>query len=135
MSLAMLDPLNNTAKKSKKGKALPVTGRGGPLDCEASKLPHFLDNRLTDDGEVVSLTCRPHFSPQEDSWYSFLLEAETSLSGKYYYKDHFVMFPILLMLSLSFMIISSVQQFVLGHSVCPSFRLKYQLLHQTASVI
>jgi hypothetical protein len=42
-----------------KGKAIPVTGRGGPYDCETSGLPHFLDNRLTDGGEVVSLTRRP----------------------------------------------------------------------------
>jgi hypothetical protein len=32
------------------------TGRGGPLGCETSRLPHFLDNQLTDGGEVVSLT-------------------------------------------------------------------------------
>jgi hypothetical protein len=31
-------------------------------DCKTSKLPHFLDNRLTDGGEVVSLTRRPLFS-------------------------------------------------------------------------
>jgi hypothetical protein len=36
----------------------------------------FLNNRLTDGGEVVSLTRRPTFTPQDDSWYSFLLEAE-----------------------------------------------------------
>jgi hypothetical protein len=42
------------------------------------KLPHFLDNRLTDGGEVVSLTCWPAtLYTQEDSWYSFLLEAES----------------------------------------------------------
>jgi hypothetical protein len=35
---------------------MPVTGRGGPQDCETSRLPHFLDNRLTDAGEGVSLT-------------------------------------------------------------------------------
>jgi hypothetical protein len=40
--------------------------------------PHFLDDRLTDGGEVVSLTRRPSFTPQEDSWYSFLLEAEST---------------------------------------------------------
>jgi hypothetical protein len=35
----------------KKGKTIPETGRGGP---------HFLDNRLADDGKVVSLTaCHP----------------------------------------------------------------------------
>jgi hypothetical protein len=38
----------------------------------------FLDNRLTDGGEVVSLTPRPPFNPQEEPWYSFLLEAEST---------------------------------------------------------
>jgi hypothetical protein len=37
---------------------------------------HFLDNRLTDGGEVVSLMRRLSFTPQEDPWYSFLLETE-----------------------------------------------------------
>jgi hypothetical protein len=40
-----------------------VTGRGGPLDCETSGLPHFLDNMLTNGGEVVSLTRSPPFTP------------------------------------------------------------------------
>jgi hypothetical protein len=39
----------------------------------------FLNNRLRDGGEVVSLTCRPRFLPQEDSWYSVLLEVESTL--------------------------------------------------------
>jgi hypothetical protein len=42
----------------------------------ARPFPHFLDNRLTDGGEVVSLTRRPPFTLLEDFWYSFLLEAE-----------------------------------------------------------
>jgi hypothetical protein len=42
-----------------KGKAIPVTGRGG---CEALRLPYFLDNRLTDGGEFVSFTRRPPFT-------------------------------------------------------------------------
>jgi hypothetical protein len=54
------------------GKAIPVIG------CETSRLPHFPDNLLTDGGEVVSLTLRQTYSPQEDSWYSFLLEAEST---------------------------------------------------------
>jgi hypothetical protein len=58
------------------GKAIPVTGRGGPYGCETSRSPYFLDNRLTDGGEVVSLMRRTSFTPQEDSRYSFLLEAE-----------------------------------------------------------
>jgi hypothetical protein len=44
---------------------IPVTGRGDPLGCEASRPPYFLDNLLTDGGEVVSLTRRPSFSPRK----------------------------------------------------------------------
>jgi hypothetical protein len=51
-----------------KGKAVPVTGREGPQGCETSRLPNFLNNRLTDGGEVVSPTRRPPFILQEDSW-------------------------------------------------------------------
>jgi hypothetical protein len=61
-----------------KGNTIPVTGYGGPQGCKTSRLPHFLDNRFTDSGEIVSLTLWPPFTPQEDSWYSFLLEAEST---------------------------------------------------------
>jgi hypothetical protein len=50
---------------SSKGKIIPVTGRGGPYDCEMSRLPQFLDNRLTDGGELVSLTRRTPFTPMK----------------------------------------------------------------------
>jgi hypothetical protein len=40
------------------------------------RIPHFLENRLTDGGEVVSPTNWPSYTPQEDFWYSFLLEGE-----------------------------------------------------------
>jgi hypothetical protein len=43
-------------------KAIPVTGPEGPYGCEMSRLPLFLDNWLTDGGEVVSLTSRLHFT-------------------------------------------------------------------------
>jgi hypothetical protein len=46
-------------------KAIPTTGRGGPYGCETSRLPHFLGNRLIDDGGVVSLTRRPPFTPRK----------------------------------------------------------------------
>jgi hypothetical protein len=49
----------------KKGKATPVTGHEGLQGCETSSLPHFLDNRLTDGGEVVSLTRRLSFTPRK----------------------------------------------------------------------
>jgi hypothetical protein len=62
-----------------KDKAIPVTDRGDPYGCETLRFLHFLDNRFTDGGEVVSLTrWQTAFYPQEDSWYSFLLEAESN---------------------------------------------------------
>jgi hypothetical protein len=37
------------------------------------RIPHCLDNRLTDGGEVVSLTRRPAaLCPREDSWYMII---------------------------------------------------------------
>jgi hypothetical protein len=43
--------------------------------------PRFLDNWLTNGGAVISVTHRPAFTPQEDSWYSFLLEVESNSVG------------------------------------------------------
>jgi hypothetical protein len=60
----------------KKGKAIPVTGRGGSEGCETSRFPHVLDNLLTD-GTVISLTSWLPFTLQVNFWYSFLLEAES----------------------------------------------------------
>jgi hypothetical protein len=49
----------------RKATRIFVTGRGGPQGCEMSRLPHFLDNRLTDGGEVVSLQRRPPYTPEK----------------------------------------------------------------------
>jgi hypothetical protein len=48
------------------GKAVPVIGHGGPYGCERrGSHTRMLGNRLTDDGEVVSLTCQPPFTPRK----------------------------------------------------------------------
>jgi hypothetical protein len=73
----LITPDNGKAYIFKKSKAIPVTGRGGPYDHKTMRFPHFLHSRFTD-GAEVSLTRRPPFTPQEDSWYSFLLEAEST---------------------------------------------------------
>jgi hypothetical protein len=65
--------------KIKNGKAIPVTGHGGPQGSETSRIPHFLEYQLTDGCEVVSLMRWLPFTPQEDFWYAFLLEAESIL--------------------------------------------------------
>jgi hypothetical protein len=48
-----------------KGKAIPATGNWGPQGCETSRHPHFLDSRLTDGREVVSLMRRSSFTPKK----------------------------------------------------------------------
>jgi hypothetical protein len=78
---------NNNNNKANKIKAISVTGRGSPQNCETSRLPYFLDNRLTDGGEVASLTRRPPFSPQENLWYSFLIKAESTPRPQWGWKD------------------------------------------------
>jgi hypothetical protein len=40
--------------------------------------PTFSDIQLTDGGEVVKPYALTAFYPQEDSWYSFLLQAEST---------------------------------------------------------
>jgi hypothetical protein len=70
-----------------KDNSIPVTGRGGPYGCETSRFSHFVENRLADGGEVVSLTRRPLYTLQEDSWYSFLLEAESTPGPSCGWKD------------------------------------------------
>jgi hypothetical protein len=77
-SLICLNIRNFEKRKVKKGKAIPVPGHGGPLGCETLRVPQYLHNRFTDGGKFVSLMRRPPFTPQEGSWYSFLLEAEST---------------------------------------------------------
>jgi hypothetical protein len=44
--------------KKQGNKSIPVTGRGGLYGCEMLRIPHCLNNRLTDGGKVVSLNRR-----------------------------------------------------------------------------
>jgi hypothetical protein len=70
---------SQSAHTSNKHVTGPVTGRAGQEGCETSSFPRFFDNRLTDGGEVVSLTHRQAaLYPNEYSWYPFLLDTETT---------------------------------------------------------
>jgi hypothetical protein len=48
-----------------KSKVIPVTGLGGLWGCEMLRISYCIDNLLTNGGKVVSLTHRPHFTPQK----------------------------------------------------------------------
>jgi hypothetical protein len=50
--------------KASKSKAIPVTGRGGLHGCGMLRIPHFLDNRFTDGGEVVNIARPPRFTQE-----------------------------------------------------------------------
>jgi hypothetical protein len=52
-----------------KVKAIPLTGRGCLKGCEMLRITHCLENRLIDGGKAVSLTHRPHFTPQKHYYF------------------------------------------------------------------
>ena len=60
-----------------KGKAVPLQAWTGPEGSRKLRLPDFV-TAAQDGGKVVSLTHRPLFTPRKYSWYSFLLEAEST---------------------------------------------------------
>jgi hypothetical protein len=57
-------------------KVIFVTGRGGRQGREISKFPHFLNTRLTDGDEPVTLRAGRALLHRNISGYSFLLEVE-----------------------------------------------------------
>jgi len=60
-----------------KGKAVPLQAWIGPEGSRKLRFPDFITT--TEDGDkVVSLTHRPPFTPRKYTWYSFLLEAEST---------------------------------------------------------
>ena len=60
-----------------KGKAVPLQAWSGPEGSRKLRFPDFMTTAL-EGGKVVILMHRPHFTPRKFSWYSFLLEAEST---------------------------------------------------------
>jgi hypothetical protein len=57
----------------KKSKAIPVIGLAGTYWFDMSRHSHILDSKLTDGGEVITLTSRAAaLYPPGRYWYSFL---------------------------------------------------------------
>jgi hypothetical protein len=60
-----------------KGKAVPLQAWSGPEGSKKLRFPAFMTT-AQDSGKVVSLTHRPPLPPRKYTWYSFLLEAEST---------------------------------------------------------
>ena len=60
-----------------KDKAVPLQAWSGPEDSRKLMFPDFMTT-AQDGGKVVSLTHRPSLSSRKYTWYSFLLEAEST---------------------------------------------------------
>jgi len=71
IALGLTQPLTEVSKIS------PITG---PRCPEGSRKLRFADyvTMAQDGGKMVSLTHRPFFTPRKYSWYSFLLESEST---------------------------------------------------------
>ena len=60
-----------------KSKAVPLEFWSGPEGSFKLRFPDYMTT-AQDGGKVVSLTHRPPLPPRKYSWYSFLLEAEST---------------------------------------------------------
>jgi len=60
-----------------KGKAVPLQASSGPEGSRKLRFPDYVTTEQ-DGGKFVSLTHRPPLHPDNFSWYSFLLEAEST---------------------------------------------------------
>jgi hypothetical protein len=60
-----------------KGKAVPLQAWSGPEVSRKLRFPDYMTT-AQHGGKVVSLTHRPPLPPRKCSWYSFLLEAEST---------------------------------------------------------
>jgi hypothetical protein len=76
----------NEERIKNKGKAITVTGCGDPQGCETPTLPHVLVNWLRG-GEILSHMHWPPL-PQEDSWYLFPIETESTPGPWWGWKDY-----------------------------------------------
>jgi len=60
-----------------KGEAVPLQAWTGPEGSRKLRFPDIVTT-AQDGGKVVSLTHRPPLPPRKSSWYSFLLEVEST---------------------------------------------------------
>jgi hypothetical protein len=59
-----------------KGRAVPLLACSGPEGSRKLRFPYFITAQ--DGGKVVNLKAPADFTPRKYTWYSFLLEAEST---------------------------------------------------------
>jgi len=67
----------NITVYTKEVKAVPLQAWSGPEGSRKLRVPDFM-TMAQDGGKVVSLTHRPPLTPRKYTWYSFLLEADST---------------------------------------------------------
>jgi hypothetical protein len=60
-----------------KGKTVLLQAWSGPEGSRKLRFPDFITT-AQDGGKIVSITHRPYLTPRKYSWYSFLLETEST---------------------------------------------------------
>jgi hypothetical protein len=60
----------------------PITGLDRPLGMQEVEAPRFFSQSAHECGKVASPTHRPPLPPRGDSWYSFMLETESTPGPK-----------------------------------------------------
>ena len=68
---------NSSVYEMVKDKAVPLQAWSGPEGSRKLRFPDFMTT-AQDGGKVVSLTHRLPLPPRKYTWYSFLLEAEST---------------------------------------------------------
>jgi hypothetical protein len=64
-----------------KSKAIPITDRAGLYGCDMLRIPHCLDNQLTDGGKVFSPMHQQNFTPHTHFFFFFTFPVLTSVRG------------------------------------------------------
>ena len=75
--IGSLSEVYNTDTVKGKGKAVPLQAWSGPEGSRKLRFPDFMTT-AQDGGKVVSLTHRPPLPHRKYTWYSFLLDAEST---------------------------------------------------------
>jgi len=73
----LLSRIANNPDKLGKGKAVLLQAWSSPQVSRKLRFPDYMTT-AQDGGKVASLTHRPLLPPRKYSWYSFLLEAEST---------------------------------------------------------